>query len=575
MSKIGSPLRNLSFRRGTSLLALALWTVCAAQGFTQNALQNDLGGSNGGALDNNLQMNSTGQRMRGNPRNYQQDYRFGNLGVTGGLAGGKNFRGDVGYTGANDFRGALGSDDIFNELQGSALSQIQFVTSNFANESYLNASGMGMFEYRRDFTPAEDIYNSFQGSRINQDRIRLDRTHATVASNNLFDTAVAPNSIRFVQMQDENGVTSPVVVESNGLQGVYYRRVLFPKINYGALDTYQRASLMSSLGRGELTPEQIGSPYMSPLSSVPTELLLNPNFGNPESTAQQELSGDTNLDAYQKAIRQMINLYADRDDVTLGVDPALLEEIRKDLDRLRGIAMELNPKGVDPDGFDLKSYIESLEEDDDSKSADETDEEPKNETSEEYEERIEREERKQFIERSLEMIRNGGSINSFLEGQQGRIRTLMEKGETLLRRGSYFDAEQRFDEVLSINPGNPLALLGRATSQLGAGLYLSASLSLRKLFTNYPEMVGISLGEEFQPNVIRLKIAENKIRTRIARKTDLPSYGLCLAYVGKLLLDPKVVQEGLDLMDETDGDRFLSGFLEQVWLDVDAKNTDP
>jgi hypothetical protein len=50
---------------------------------------------------------------------------------------------------------------------------------------------------------------------------------------------------------------------------------------------------------------------------------------------------------------------------------------------------------------------------------------------------------------------------------------------------------------------------------------------------------------------------------------------LCLAYVGKLLLDPKVVQEGLDLMDETDGDRFLSGFLEQVWLGVDAKNTDP
>ena len=185
--------------------------------------------------------------------------------------------------------------------------------------------------------------------------------------------------------------------------------------------------------------------------------------------------------------------------------------------------------------------------------------------------RIEKEDRAAFIERSLEMIRNGGSIDSFLEGQQGRIRILMEKGQTLLRRGSYFDAEQRFDEILSINPGNPLALLGRATSQLGAGLYLSAALSLRKLFTNYPEMAGMSLGAEYQPNEIRLKIAEKKIQTRIARSTDLPSYGLCLAYVGRLLQDSRVIREGLDLLNETDGDRFLSAFLEQLWLGTESE----
>ena len=385
MLKNGSLIRSSCSRISGLSGVLVISLMCAAQGFSQNALQNDLSGSNGNALDNNLQINSAGQRLRGNIRNYQQDYRLGNLGVTGGLAGGRNFRGDVGYTAPDDFRGELGSDDIFNELQGSALSQIQFVTSGFANESYMNASGLGMFEYRRDFTPAEDIYNSFQGSRINQDRIRLDRTYATVASSNLYDTARTPNSIRFVQLENPDGGVIPVVIESNGLQGVYQRKLIFPQIGYGDLDTYQRASLINSVARGEIASEEVGSPYVSPLGSVPTELLLNPGFGTQSALQKQDLSDDSELDAYQKAIRQMINIYADRDDVTLGVDPALLDEIRKDMDRLRRVAMEIKPEGSEDSEFDLESYIETLEEEQSSKSEDQADAEPANETTDERE----------------------------------------------------------------------------------------------------------------------------------------------------------------------------------------------
>ena len=582
MSHRPSFLRSILSRTCVSL-TLALPALCASQGHAQNALQNDLGGSNGNALDNNLQMNSTGQRMRGNIRNTQTDYSLGNLGVTGGLAGGRNFRFDDearqlglgdGFFGANDFRGQLGSDDIFNELQGSALSQIDFVTSGLANQSYLNASGLGMFEYRRDFTQSEGLYGSFQGSEINQNRIRLDRMFASNGSSGLYDSAVSPNSIRFMQVQSQDGNIVPIVIESNDLQGVYRRPVIFSGVDYGRLNTFQRASLLESIARGEFSKEQVGSPYLSPMGSMPAELLMNPNFGAPDSEVDGRFGKNKTLDAYQKAIRQMVETYADRDDVSIAVDPALLTEIRNDLDRLRRVALEINPGGMDSGDFDLESYIESLEENDEPDSETEATE-PENESDDERDERIEREEREAFMDRSLEMIRNGGSIDSFLEGQQGRIRTLMEKGEELLRRGSYFDAEQRFDEILTINPGNPLALLGRATSQLGAGLYLSTSFSLKKLFTNYPEMAGMVLDEQFQPNVIRLKIAENKIRTRIARGTDLPSYGLCLAYVGKLLGEPEVTEEGLKLMDETDGDVFLSGFLGKIWLGVEPSYTQP
>ena len=88
-----SLLRSILSRTCLSL-TIALPALCASHGYAQNALQNDLGGSNGNALDNNLQMNSTGQRMRGNIRSTQQNYSLGNLGVTGGLAGGRNFRFD-------------------------------------------------------------------------------------------------------------------------------------------------------------------------------------------------------------------------------------------------------------------------------------------------------------------------------------------------------------------------------------------------------------------------------------------------------------------------------------------------
>ena len=89
-----SSLLSSSFFGSAPFLGLALSILCVSSGNAQNALQNDLSGSRGNSLDNNLQMNSAGQRMRGNIRNYQQNYRLGNLAVTGGLAGGRNFRFD-------------------------------------------------------------------------------------------------------------------------------------------------------------------------------------------------------------------------------------------------------------------------------------------------------------------------------------------------------------------------------------------------------------------------------------------------------------------------------------------------
>lgn len=73
------------------------------------AAQHALG--DGTALDRNLQVGSRGVNQPG--RDIVSEIRFRNAIVTGNAPGGLSFRGDLGYTAAEDFRSPIGSNDIF------------------------------------------------------------------------------------------------------------------------------------------------------------------------------------------------------------------------------------------------------------------------------------------------------------------------------------------------------------------------------------------------------------------------------------------------------------------------------
>ncbi|MEC8818155.1 MAG: hypothetical protein VXX30_03635, partial [Planctomycetota bacterium] len=259
----------------------------------------------------------------------------------------------------------------------------------------------------------------------------------------------------------------------------------------------------------------------------------------------------------------------------------VLERVREEMDLVRSLTTGIRRESSSGDGrlfssplFEEESTMD-LEPDPAASTAppggEETDESA---SEEEQAEQISDEERREFLRRAAETIRNGGRIDSFVEGQRGRIAELMERGEELLARGAYFDAEARFDHVLDINPGNPLALLGRANAQLGAGLFLSSALSLRKVFGNYPEIIGTRLASRLLPNRTRLIFAKNRLAERIERGKDLPSYGLCLAYVGRLLGEPDTVREGLSLMDAGVENESLAFILGEVWLDEEPTSSD-
>ncbi|MEC9157040.1 MAG: hypothetical protein VYB77_02800 [Planctomycetota bacterium] len=543
----------------------------------------------GRSLDANMFMGYAGQRDTTNRPSFRPDYQVGNLLVTGSIAGGKNFRGAVGYLAPKDFREEVGSDEIFPELQGSALSQIQYVNSPMANSRYASAAGLGLYEYRRDYTPSGEVYNSLQAGSINQDRIRLDRTNAYTSSSNLYDTAVTPSSL-YLMVEAESDDDMLISVESNALQGIYSRK-MDPLIPQAGIDLFQRASIYSGIRNGTMDRDEVGLAYRSPTTNVAAEYALN-GLGQPiepvgaagdrlRVDARSRLQSESELDAYEQVVRALVEQYQDDESVNLSVNPEVLERVREEMDLVRSLTTGIRRESSSGDGrlfssplFEEESTMD-LEPDPAASTAppggEETDESA---SEEEQAEQISDEERREFLRRAAETIRNGGRIDSFVEGQRGRIAELMERGEELLARGAYFDAEARFDHVLDINPGNPLALLGRANAQLGAGLFLSSALSLRKVFGNYPEIIGTRLASRLLPNRTRLIFAKNRLAERIERGKDLPSYGLCLAYVGRLLGEPDTVREGLSLMDAGVENESLAFILGEVWLDEEPTSSD-
>jgi len=68
---------------------------------------------------------------------------------------------------------------------------------------------------------------------------------------------------------------------------------------------------------------------------------------------------------------------------------------------------------------------------------------------------------------------------------------MMTRGEMDLKQGRYLDATQAFQSAMSNKPGDPLAVIGRAHAELGAGMYSAAAFDLKFIYTRNPELVSV------------------------------------------------------------------------------------
>lgn len=513
----------------------------------------------GNALDANLGVYSGGM----NAPAAKVDYNARNLVVTNNVAGGRGFRGSVGYRADTDFRARTGADDLFRWESYSAESNPVWVQTTRSADQFQIAQGIGQFEYRRSTTPIDTIPSNQPMAARPDARLRLDRQNSALNIGSVVQLNAQP--IDFAQGLDArnnqvNYVVSPI-------QGMRMEKVSDPLTKSG-LSLYEKAVAREEIARGKLTADLARDAFVSPLSR---------NAGANARIEPISLGDVSAGDAYDRIVRDVLRAYADAPNVNVSADPRLVEEVRKELEELRGTLRGATPaaerpkpdlvpdptKPVEP-GIDPRTGLPGRVE------------EPANpesgasiepEAVDEEREAIERELRNaETIRKMAENLRHGGKVGDLSPGDRARVDQLVQAGQDNIAKGEFFAAERNFTDALALNPGNPLLIAGLGNSQIGAGLHLSAALSFRELFSSYPEMIDTRYEVRLLPKQERLQQAVEALRARIAVKVDADSFGLLLAYLGHQLEDRALVLEGLAEITGNPTNDVLRELLQEVWL---------
>jgi tetratricopeptide (TPR) repeat protein len=512
-----------------------------------------LGG--GRALDRNLQVGSGGINAPA-PRT---DFNARNLIVTDSVAGGRGFRGSVGYRAADDFRGATAGDSSFRFRSDSALSSTFFLSLR-GQDRFNLAQNFGAIEYRRDATPV----NTIGGVRDAFDQqLRLDRAAAAIMSDRTFAFSAEP--IAFATGRDS--ADRRVQFLASPVQGMRTRRMDDP-LEQAGIPTFERARTRQDAMRGLADPARPTTPFDGMLGGpnaggargggpdAKIDARIEPNrIGGPESRS--------NGSAYDDIVAKIVRHYADDPNVHIDANPKAIERARGELDRLReelgtklpttrsqplpgdeidpatGLPKSMSPSS--PDGA-------AVPEDEAAKAAREA------------------AERRRLVEETADALRHGTTVRDLTTSERARVNELVVDAQEFLAAGEFFRAERCFDQALNLNPDNPMLMAGLANSQIGAGLHLSAALTLRTLFAQSPEMIDVRYDAKLLPNETRLRLAIETLRTRISQKQDIGGYSLTLAYIGHQLRDAALVREGLETMTGSMEDDLLRELLQEIWL---------
>ncbi|MBL8745992.1 MAG: hypothetical protein JNK58_06500 [Phycisphaerae bacterium] len=519
----------------------------------------------GRALDGNLQVGSSG--FNAPIANFQRELALRNAVVTGNVAGGKAFRGDVGYSAADDFRGETGSDDLFEFQRDSAYSglatqnirgitplQFQLTESTAGQTEGMlgnlivrrSSAGVSAAETTGKGGPnlSVDPYGNLRGS--------LRSTSDFVLRNTRFPFVLGSLG------KEEEGA-SRLYMAANPLIGV-------KAITMGnsAFTIQERPDLIlegrvSGIPNTEIEnaqreglPTPVGQRFepTTPLDSVRSELarkadnFLSKRFD--ESTTTPESRG-TGVDRAPAVPTESSEQRFDR----------MIEEMRQSFRKRLKSMEEQAPPTEEPSsqepGADKKPQ---------GKSSDDKSVEPTLTTQE-------------VIANARGLLANGDvRIQALLDqnGADDLYSWHMKKGEVALRADRWFEAEERFTAALRSKPGDGMAAAGRINAQIGGSLFLSAGVNIRNLFTAYPELIPARYSAELLPSGKRLDGVRLILRDRIKRDTAFArEAALILAYLGwqtESEADTKEAFAALEAFHTNAGDEPdpLEQVLKAIWL---------
>jgi hypothetical protein len=567
-----------------ALCIVAVLAACAGHAVAQQYVNNG-----GRILERDLRKGGGGLTPRAN---MMDEVRLRNALITGNAGGLRSFRGGVGYTAPDEFRGRLSSDNTFSfrrdsasaaaftaPLRGGDALRYQFLSttgmatrSRFDDDvtSRLGATGLAAAQAR----PGQ-AGNVFSGTTLESASRRsgaLRSTAAYAASQDL-----GPVIVGVVQTEKSQGpvtASSLLGVRSAERASVAGTRLRFPERE----KKQERPGLTQSLSESLNTPpEQVAGQNQLEALQEPVVRTLYQDLKQRMREQEKTLPPDETPAPDDVLLPDATKPDANTPDTTKP-DPTKPPGSTEDPTerRLRDLRNRLNPES---DG--LKSNLRGGEGgmkgfSDRDRNIDNMDERSRVERA------VERAKAMGMDEKTIDLIRrSGGEASSFIDADiKGPIDPYtdhMTNGQKLLGDGRYFDAEERFSRALAVRPGDVTAMAGRLHSQLGGGLYLSAAMNVRQLFQQAPEVIALRYSGPTIPAPDRLRSIAADIRGNIKRLADTKAPpviedGLLLAYVGFQLGERGVVEEGLSqaqAASETNAKpEPLVTLLRKVWLEA-------
>jgi hypothetical protein len=554
----------------TCLLAIA-WLHCSAM--AQNA------------LDAALQVGSGGK----NTAAYQEDLRSRNLVVTGDVAGGRGFRGSVGYTAESDFRGATGGDTSQRFRSDSAMSNPAVLRTMSANQAFDMASTGGQVAYRRDFSDTTRSGQSGSNALSREDGRRildLTGTQLTIKSQRDADARSTP-MVRY-----ENGEGQGGVLTASTLRGVRRESDRDRQMQgVDRLSLYEAARLRDDLRNGLMRMDAV-----RPVDQNPFRVAAPTDSVNTSSTrdARQPTKGDIaalpadgRQSAYDQIVREIRTNWLAKErglaaDTETGAeaDAAAKKEKQDQQDQAKADEDQLSSaydqlkkqlRGERPMTDANKDQIAK-----DAKDAKDAKGDTKPEDGKQPTDDAKNTDRRGSINMSIEdyalVLKHGKRLDAFGDGNRGRLDELLSEGQRAMNEGNSFAAEKRFEIALTMRPGDPRATAGMLHCQIGANLPGSAALTLRALLTNNPEMMDVTYSAQAMPPQSRVEKAIGSTRDLIRVGRDTADYGLLLAYMGHLLGDRAVIEEGLASLKGSPADDTMNGILRKLWLGGEVKS---
>ncbi len=581
----------------TSRFALSLSTVAAAAmilsteqpAFAQDAL----GGGN--ALDRNTQVGSGGSNAP-RPAN---PYAGRNSVITGEVIGGREFRGRVGYTAPGDFRGSLGSNDLYRFRAGSAWSSPTAFQLGYGTYEQLRfGQSLGVFELSRSgmgATPSQVFESSgpMNYSQLAESRVRLDNQLLTAASASRMATAFEPTTL--VRATAADGRSMAIV--SSSVRGLALEQYDQRWDSLG-LTTYDQIRMREeSAGRelpglpqqpGQARPDEPAKPSAA-LSGDRIGMTFETRFDTlrSDSDAQGSARVETTDQAdYARILRNIADRYAREGDRDVSVDPSILKQLHEQYQGLRdeltgraaNTAGDAGPRQtLDPTtGQPLPAQPGSTQGPTSSPTPGNVETRAPGEPGVQIQPgdsrpgtRPEADPLKPIdLSHIAPALQHGEKVERLSSEQQGRFNELMMAAEELLKSGEYLLAEQRFQRALRFSPGNPLAMAGAVNSQIGAGLYLPAGYTLRSMFSQHPEMIDATYAQSLMPSAERIAAALDVIKSRIESGNERGAHGLVLAYLGRQASDAAIIERGIAAIEAEKADDALAKLLRTVWLNL-------